>query len=80
MSNEPDYTETRSEDTALTVTQIKDSTGYLIQRRSLVGNDSTSMEVNTFGELVDLKYTIDDMVRLEMERMCEPSDEQKSDT
>lgn len=80
MSNEPDYTETRSEDTALTVTQIKDSTGYLIQRRSLVGNDSTSMEVNTFGELVDLKYTIDDMVRLEMDRMCEPSDEQKSDT
>ena len=80
MSNEPDYTETRSEDAALTVTQIKDSTGYLIQRRSLVGNDSTSMEVNTFGELVDLKYTIDDMVRLEMDRMCEPSDEQKSDT
>lgn len=80
MSSEPEYTETRSEEAALTVTQIKDSTGYQIQRRSLVNNDSTSMEVNTFGELVDLKYTIDDMVRLEMDRMCEPSDEQKSDT
>lgn len=80
MSTEPEYTETRSEEAALTVTQIKDSTGYRIQRRSLVNNDSTSMEVNTFGELVDLKYTIDDMVRLEIDRMCEPSDEQKSDT
>lgn len=80
MSNEPDYTETRSEDAALIVTQIKESTGYLIQRQSLVNNDSTSMEVNNFGELVDLKYAIDDMVRLEIDRMCEPSDEQKSDT
>lgn len=80
MSDEPDYTETRTEEASLTVTQIKETTGYLIQRRSLVNNDSTSMEVNTFGELVDLKYTIDDMVRLEMNRMLEPNDEQKSDT
>ena len=74
------YTESRNEDSTITVTKIDGTTGYTINRRDLIDSRCSSMGIHTYSELVDLKYTIDDMIQLETERMLGNDDGQGNDS
>lgn len=74
------YTESRNEDSTITVTKIENTTGFQINRRDLINGQSSSMEIQTYSELVDLKYTIDDMIQLETDRMLGNDDGQGNDS
>lgn len=74
------YTESRNEDSTITVTKIENTTGYTVARRDLINGQYSSMGIHTYSELVDLKYAIDDMIQLETDRMLGNDDGQSNDS